>query len=70
MFDGFTLVEAPVLVLWATRDDLGDLYGDLLAVWGPWAPDLRGRSLDSGHHMAEEIRETLADEILRFVGAT
>jgi hypothetical protein len=29
--------------------------------------DLRGRALDSGHHMAEEIPETLASEITGFI---
>jgi haloacetate dehalogenase len=62
-----TRVLAPVLVLWAARDDLGDLYGDPLEVWRPWAVDLRGRALDSGHHMAEEIPETLASEITGFI---
>jgi haloacetate dehalogenase len=28
-------VACPVLVLWATEDDLADLYGDVLAVWRP-----------------------------------
>ncbi|HEY7701979.1 MAG TPA: alpha/beta hydrolase [Candidatus Limnocylindrales bacterium] len=60
-------IEAPTLVLWAARDDLGDLYGDPLEVWSTWAGDLRGRALDSGHHMAEEIPEMLADEIAAFV---
>ncbi len=63
-------VEAPVLLLWATRDDLDDLYGDPLAIWRSWAADVRGHALDSGHHMAEEIPQALAGEILRFVGAT
>lgn len=60
-------VAAPTLVLWAARDDLGDLYGDPLEVWRPWASDLRGHAVDSGHHMAEEIPDVLADEIRRFV---
>jgi haloacetate dehalogenase len=62
-------VAVPTLVLWAARDDLGDLYGDPLAVWRAWATDLRGHRLDSGHHMAEEIPAALADEIGTFVSA-
>jgi haloacetate dehalogenase len=61
-------VACPVLVLWATGDDLPDLYGDVLAVWHPWAPDLRGRPFPSGHHMAEEAPERLAAELLEFLG--
>jgi haloacetate dehalogenase len=56
-------VQCPTLVLWAARDDLGDLYGDPLEVWRPWAADLRGHAVDSGHHMAEEIPELLSAEI-------
>lgn len=59
-------IGCPVLVLWAAHDDMEDLYGDVLAVWEPWAPDLRGRALDSGHHMSEEVPETLAAELLAF----
>jgi haloacetate dehalogenase len=47
-------VGCPTLVLWATRDDLAELYGDVLGVWQPWAPDLRGGPIDSGHHIAED----------------
>lgn len=60
-------VRCPILVLWATRDDLGELYGDPLAVWSPWADDLLGWPVASGHHMAEEIPEQLATQIQRFI---
>lgn len=62
-------LSCPVLALWSLRDDLEELYGDVLAVWRPWAPDLRGRGLDCGHHMAEEAPEELARELLEFLGA-
>jgi haloacetate dehalogenase len=57
-----------VLALWAARDDLPDLYGDVLDVWRPWAPDLRGGPIDSGHHMSEEAPEALAAALLGFLG--
>ena len=63
-------VAAPVLVLWASRDDLGDLYGDPLEIWRGWADDVRGHEVDSGHHMAEEIPETLADQLAVFFRET
>jgi haloacetate dehalogenase len=47
-------VRCPTLFLWSSRDDMEDLYGDPLAVWQPWVDDLRGASIDSGHHVAEE----------------
>jgi pimeloyl-ACP methyl ester carboxylesterase len=60
-------VACPTLVLWATGDDLPDLYGDVLGVWRPWAGDLRGRPFSSGHHMAEEAPDALAAELLAFL---
>ena len=60
-------IDCPTLVLWASRDDLGRLYGDPLEIWRPWAPNLRGHEVESGHHMAEEVPELLADELMRFV---
>lgn len=60
-------IPIPVLFLWASRDDLRDLYGDPLAVWRAWAPDVRGREVPSGHHIAEEIPDILADELAAFL---
>jgi haloacetate dehalogenase len=60
-------VECPVLVLWATKDDMEELYGDPLEVWRPWAVDLSGSPIESGHHMAEEAPETLSAELLAFL---
>lgn len=60
-------LACPTLALWSLRDDLEALYGDVLSVWQPWAPDLRGRGLDCGHHMAEEAPEELARELLAFL---
>jgi haloacetate dehalogenase len=60
-------VQCPVLCLWSLKDDLPDLYGDVLEVWRPWSRDLRGRGIESGHHMAEEAPEALAAELLHFL---
>jgi len=60
-------ISCPVLVLWALRDDMEDLYGDPLAVWQPWAADLRGGRLECGHHMAEEVPEALVAELSGFL---
>jgi haloacetate dehalogenase len=62
-------VACPTLVLWATRDDLPSLYGDVLAVWRDWASDVRGRPIDSGHHMSEEAPEELSAALLTFLDA-
>jgi haloacetate dehalogenase len=60
-------VSCPTLLLWAEKDDLEDLYGDPLEVWRGWAEDLRGRSLNSGHHLAEEVPDELVAEIRAFL---
>ena len=52
-------LRLPLLVLWSRRDDLEDLYGDPLIIWRDWADDVRGHSIDSGHHMAEEAPDAL-----------
>lgn len=61
------IIQCPTLCLWSLKDDLEELYGDVLEVWRPWAPDLRGHPIDSGHHMAEEAPDALADNLLRFL---
>jgi haloacetate dehalogenase len=60
-------ITCPLLLLWAARDDTEELYGDPLPLWEGWADDVRGHSLDSGHHVAEEVPEELADAIRGFV---
>jgi haloacetate dehalogenase len=60
-------IACPLLVAWATEDDMEDLYGDPLAIWERWAADLRGARIPSGHHMAEEAPEALAAELLAFL---
>ena len=60
-------IICPALLLWSLRDDLQQLFGDVLDVWRPWATDLSGQGIDCGHHMAEEAPEELARELLRFL---
>jgi haloacetate dehalogenase len=60
-------IRCPTLVLWSSRDDMADLYGDPLSVWEAWADDLRGGAIDSGHHMAEEAPDELADALGAFL---
>jgi haloacetate dehalogenase len=43
-----------------------ELYGDPLAIWADWAPDLRGHAIESGHHMAEENPRDLAAALVDF----
>jgi haloacetate dehalogenase len=60
-------LTCPTLVVWATRDDLEELYGDPVAVWREWADDVSGVALESGHHMAEEVPQELAAAIADFL---
>jgi hypothetical protein len=39
---------------------------DVLAIWGDWAEDLRGRALDCGHHLALEAPEETYAELYTF----
>ncbi len=63
-------ITCPTLVLWSSRDDLADLYGDPLAIWADWTTDLCGGGpIDSGHHMAEDAPEELAAALAGFLAA-
>ena len=61
-------VTCPTLVAWSVEDDMEDLYGDLVPLWQPWVsgPVTRAR-IDSGHHMAEENPEQLAQVLGEFL---
>lgn len=63
-------LTCPTLILWSLRDDLEDLYGDPVRIWRDWADDVRGHGIDSGHHMAEEAPEALADSLHEFFRPT
>jgi haloacetate dehalogenase len=63
-------VRCPTLVAWSEHDDLEDLWGDPVAIWREWADDVRGATIDSGHHMAEEAPEQLADVLGGFFSGT
>ena len=61
-------ISCPTLVLWSSRDDLEDLFGDPRPIWAGWTADLRGgRPIESGHHMAEDAPEELVAALLPFL---
>jgi|SRR3954452_1907382 len=60
-------VRCPTLFLWSEYDDMEELYGDPLAIWRNWAEDVRGASIASGHHIAEEAPEELAAALDAFL---
>lgn len=57
-------VACPTLVAWSAHDDMQDLYGDLVEIWESWAADVRGREIDSGHHLAEDNPTAVAAAII------
>ena len=59
-------IACPTLVLWSARGGLPRFYRDVLEVWRPWAPDVRGRGIDGTHFLAEDCPETIASELLAF----
>jgi haloacetate dehalogenase len=61
-------IECPVLVLWGTRGALEPFYDDVLAVWRPWARDLRGRGVEASHFLVEDRPDEVARELAAFFG--
>jgi haloacetate dehalogenase len=62
-------LACPTLVTWSTKDDMHDLYGDVLAVWRPWATNLHGHSITSGHHIAEDAPKALTAALIGHLAA-
>ncbi len=60
-------ISCPTLMLWSEHDDLEELHGDPLEIWRAWSTDLRGGSIDSGHHMAEDNPEALSRALAAFL---
>ncbi|HYZ57598.1 MAG TPA: alpha/beta hydrolase, partial [Streptosporangiaceae bacterium] len=60
-------VGCPTRVVWASRDDMEDLYGDMVGVWRAWADNVSGAPIESGHHIAEEAPGPFAAEIAALV---
>lgn len=61
-------IDCPTLVAWSRYDDMADLYADPAAVWKPWCRlPVQSAVIESGHHMAEEAPEQLADVLLAFL---
>jgi haloacetate dehalogenase len=50
---GAKRIACPVLVLWGSNSHCGRHFEPLEA-WAPWAPDLRGWDIPTGHYPAEQ----------------
>ncbi|MBW0106616.1 alpha/beta fold hydrolase [Pseudonocardia sp. KRD291] len=63
---GLRTIRCPTLVLWGERGPLGSAP-DVLEVWRRWAPAAHGRSLPTGHHLAEERPDLVGAELRGFL---
>lgn len=63
---GRRMIRCPVLVLWGERGPLGAVP-DVLDVWRGWARAVDGMPLPTGHHLAEERPDLVAESLLRFL---
>lgn len=61
-----TKISCPTLIAWALGDDTELLYDDPVAIWSRWADDVRGATIDCGHHMSEEAPGELSAMLLDF----
>jgi haloacetate dehalogenase len=63
-------IACPIFALWS-RTDLGRWH-DVLSVWRQWAADptaVTGRALDTGHYLAEQAPDEVADALRAFFAA-
>jgi haloacetate dehalogenase len=63
-------IDCPVLVLWGTRGALPRLYGDVIEVWRPWAPDVRGAAINGSHFLAEDRPQDTGAALLAFFASS
>ncbi|MGV6872238.1 alpha/beta fold hydrolase [Pseudochelatococcus sp. B33] len=59
-------IDCPVLVLWGENSHCGRHFKPLEA-WAPWAGDLQGKALPTGHYPAEQRPDLVYEEFLRFL---
>ncbi len=60
-------ITCPTMMLWSTRDDMEQIYGDPLEVWRPWCPQISGHGIDSSHHIAENAPTQLTQSLQTFL---
>ncbi len=62
---GVKTIKRPVLVLWGSNSHCGRHFKPLEA-WAPWAPDLRGWAIPTGHYPAEHRPDLVYDAFWTF----
>ena len=63
-------ITSPLLVLWSAPGALPKFYGDVLAVWRPWAVEVTGHGVDASHFLVEDQPDVVADDLLALLGTT
>jgi haloacetate dehalogenase len=58
-------IECPVLVLWGSNSHVGRHLA-VMEAWTPWAPDLRGWAIPTGHYPAEQRPDLVLGAFLPF----
>jgi haloacetate dehalogenase len=60
-------IDCPTFVVTASQDDPGLAYDDdPVTIWRGWADDVKGATINCGHHMSEEAPDELAAILLDF----
>jgi haloacetate dehalogenase len=62
---GKRTIACPVLVLWGSNSHCGRHF-KVIEAWRPWAPDLRGWAIPTGHYPAEHRPDLVYDPFWRF----
>jgi haloacetate dehalogenase len=65
---GTRKIVCPVLVVWGEQSWF-QMGWDFLGIWREWADDVRGRGLNSGHFLAEEVPDETYAELRAFFSA-
>jgi haloacetate dehalogenase len=59
-------IAQPTLVVWGRRSSVGQLYGDVVKIWGEAADTVTGGAVESGHYNAEEAPQDVLEAFERF----
>ncbi|MDB6145861.1 MAG: alpha/beta hydrolase [Pseudomonas sp.] len=62
---GKRTIDCPVLVLWGSNSHCGRHFQPIEA-WKPWAPDLRGWAIPTGHYPAEQRPDLVYEALSTF----